>query len=68
MPIKSIARMRLGQKTSTADAEGEVIEERPVPDFDLATIDAVLSQNLRGTHSTNSLDVFCPQKRRQTLI
>lgn len=37
-------RMRLGQKTSTADAEGEVIQERPVPHFDQATIDAVLAK------------------------
>jgi len=37
-------RMRLGQKTSTADAEGEIIEERPVPHFDQATIDAVLAK------------------------
>lgn len=37
-------RMRLGQKTTTADAEGEIIQERAVPDFDQATIDAVLAK------------------------
>ncbi len=37
---------QLGRKTSTGDAEGEVIEERPVPKFDEASIKKVLSQFL----------------------
>jgi tRNA pseudouridine55 synthase len=41
------ARMRLGQKTTTADAEGEVIAEHPVPRLTRAEIDAVLT-NFRG--------------------
>lgn len=41
------ARMRLGQKTTTADAEGEVIAEQPVPRLTRAEIDAVLT-NFRG--------------------
>ena len=35
---------QLGKKTSTGDAEGEVIEERPVPEFDEAAIKKVFSQ------------------------
>lgn len=37
-------RMRLGQKTTTADAEGEVTQERPVPEFSPEQIEAVLAQ------------------------
>lgn len=45
MPIKSIEHGCVwDKKTSTADAEGEIIEERPVPHFDQATIDAVLAK------------------------
>ncbi|MGK0673335.1 MAG: tRNA pseudouridine(55) synthase TruB [Halothiobacillaceae bacterium] len=33
---------RLGQRTDTADAEGEVIEERPVPKLDIAQVQAVV--------------------------
>lgn len=39
---------RLGVRTNTADAEGEVIETRPVEAYDAATIDAVL-ERFRGT-------------------
>lgn len=35
---------RLGQRTDTADADGEVIEERPVPDLSLADIEAVVAR------------------------
>lgn len=35
---------RLGQSTDTYDAEGEVVAERPVPDFDPAGIRAVLTE------------------------
>lgn len=38
------ARMRLGQKTTTADAEGEIIAEAPVPVLDAAAIEAVLAR------------------------
>lgn len=38
------ARMRLGQKTTTADAEGEVMAERPVPEFQAAAIESVLAR------------------------
>ncbi|MDO8332319.1 MAG: tRNA pseudouridine(55) synthase TruB [Fluviicoccus sp.] len=41
------ARMRLGQKTTTSDAEGEVIAEHPVPRLTRTEIDAVLT-NFRG--------------------
>ncbi|MGC9008480.1 MAG: tRNA pseudouridine(55) synthase TruB, partial [Halothiobacillaceae bacterium] len=35
---------RLGQRTDTADADGEVIEERPVPKLDLAQVEAVVGR------------------------
>jgi len=38
------ATMRLGQKTTTADAEGEIIAERPVPVLSCDDIEAVLAQ------------------------
>ncbi|PTQ90998.1 tRNA pseudouridine(55) synthase TruB [Agitococcus lubricus] len=41
-------RMRLGQKTTTADAEGDIIEESQVPQLSLAEIEQVLSR-FRGT-------------------
>lgn len=41
------ARMRLGQKTTTADAEGEVTLERDVPALDGVAIEAAL-QRFRG--------------------
>lgn len=37
-------RIRLGQRTTTGDAEGEVLEERPVPALDAAAIENVLSR------------------------
>lgn len=40
-------RVRLGRTTTTADIEGEVLEERPVPPLDEALIEAVL-QPFRG--------------------
>lgn len=39
------ARLRLGQTTTTADAEGEILSERPV-DFTRSDLDAVLSRFL----------------------
>jgi tRNA pseudouridine55 synthase len=36
--------MRLGQKTTTADAEGEVISERPIPELTAADIENVLAK------------------------
>lgn len=41
-------RMRLGQKTATADAEGEVIEEKSVPTLNAEQIEQVLAR-FRGT-------------------
>ncbi|WP_386071144.1 tRNA pseudouridine(55) synthase TruB [Tahibacter sp. UC22_41] len=41
------ATVRLGATTTTADAEGEVLERRPVPVLDEATIEAALAP-LRG--------------------
>lgn len=41
-------KMRLGQKTTTADAEGEITQECAVPSFDTQTIEKVLAQ-FRGT-------------------
>lgn len=38
------SRLRLGVRTTTADAEGDVIEERPVPALDAAAVEAVLAQ------------------------
>lgn len=38
---------RLGARTDTADRDGEVVEERPVPDFDGAALEAALA-TLRG--------------------
>lgn len=40
-------RIRLGQRTATGDAEGEVLEEKPVPALDAAAIEAVL-ERFRG--------------------
>lgn len=37
-------RIRLGQRTATGDAEGEVLEERPVPALDAAAIEGVLAR------------------------
>ncbi|MGH8492813.1 MAG: tRNA pseudouridine(55) synthase TruB [Moraxellaceae bacterium] len=37
-------RIRLGQRTATGDAEGEVLETRPVPALDAAAIEAVLAR------------------------
>ncbi|HET20242.1 MAG TPA: tRNA pseudouridine(55) synthase TruB [Chromatiales bacterium] len=34
----------LGQRTDTADADGEVIEERPVPPLELAQVEAVVAR------------------------
>lgn len=42
-----VGRVRLGATTTTDDAEGEVLETRPVPPFDEATIEAALAP-LRG--------------------
>lgn len=39
-----IARIRLGQRTTTADAEGEVIETRPVPPLTESVIKQALGQ------------------------
>ncbi len=39
-----VARVRLGTRTTTADAEGEVIEQCPVPPLDAAAIEAVLAR------------------------
>lgn len=38
---------QLGVRTTTSDLEGEVVVERPVPDYDHATLNAVL-ENFRG--------------------
>ncbi|MDC8805224.1 tRNA pseudouridine(55) synthase TruB [Halomonas pacifica] len=38
------ARLRLGVTTTTGDAEGEVLQERPVPALDEASIEAVLAR------------------------
>lgn len=35
---------KLGQRTNTADAEGEVIEEKPVPDLNEADVEKVLAK------------------------
>lgn len=43
-------RMKLGQKTSTADAEGEIIAEAPVPALSREQIEAVLAR-FRGAIS-----------------
>ena len=42
-----LAECRLGVTTTTADKEGEIVSQRPVPDLDDATIEAALS-TLRG--------------------
>lgn len=38
------ARVRLGVRTTTADAEGEVLEQRPVPPLDLGTVETALAR------------------------
>jgi tRNA pseudouridine55 synthase len=40
-------RVRLGKSTSTADSEGDILEEKPVPPLSEAVIEAVL-QTFRG--------------------
>lgn len=42
-----LAECRLGLTTTTADLEGEVVEQRPVPSLDTATIEQALA-TLRG--------------------
>lgn len=42
-----VATFRLGERTNTGDAEGELIETRPVPDFSREQIEAVF-ENFRG--------------------
>lgn len=42
-----LAECRLGITTDTADSEGEIVRQRPVPSFDGATIEAALDK-LRG--------------------
>lgn len=42
-----VAECQLGVTTTTADREGEVVAQRPVPELDVAVIDAALSK-LRG--------------------
>lgn len=37
-------RLRLGQRTTTSDAEGDVLEERPVPALTVADIEQVLAR------------------------
>lgn len=39
-----VASVRMGQKTTTADAEGEIISERPIENVDSGRIEAVLEQ------------------------
>ncbi len=41
-------RCRLGERTATGDAEGEVLETRPVGELDAARVESVL-ENFRGT-------------------
>lgn len=55
------ARMRLGQKTTTADAEGEVIAERPVPRLTRDEIEVVLAR-FRG-HITQIPSMFSALKK-----
>lgn len=38
-----VTRVRLGQQTTTADADGEVVRERPVPALTAADIESVLT-------------------------
>src|SRR5689334_23421764 len=35
--------LTLGSRTDTGDADGQVIESQPVPDFDAATLEAALA-------------------------
>jgi tRNA pseudouridine55 synthase len=43
-----LAECQLGITTTTADREGEIVSQRPVPDLDEASIEAAL-ETLRGT-------------------
>lgn len=36
--------MKLGQTTDSQDADGEIIEEKPVPELDLAAIDNIMAE------------------------
>ncbi len=42
-----VARIRLGRQTATADAEGEVVAEQAIPDFDQAQLEAI-AKKLEG--------------------
>ena len=55
------ADVRLGITTATDDSEGEVLEMRPVPEFDRATIDAAL-RSLRG-HITQLPPIYSAIKQ-----
>ncbi len=39
-----LTEIKLGVKTTTGDAEGEVVETRPVPPLDAATVESVLTR------------------------
>ncbi len=60
------ARMRLGQKTTTADAEGEILEERPVPRLTRDEIESVL-QPFRG-NITQVPSMFSALKKTDALF
>ncbi len=46
------ATLRLGQRTDTADCDGEIVETRPVPPLDVGTVEAVLSRFLGEIEQT----------------
>ena len=39
-----LTEIKLGERTTTGDAEGEVVETRPVPSLDAATVESVLAR------------------------
>ncbi len=52
-----VVTCRLGQRTATADAEGEVTETRPVPSLDERLIERALAR-FRGRHPAGAPHVF----------
>ncbi len=48
-------RAKLGQRTTTSDAEGEVVSERAVPNYDIADIEKVLMKFLGETQQVPSM-------------
>lgn len=43
-----LTRIQLGQKTDTADSEGQIILEQPIPEFTQAHVESIIAQKFIG--------------------